>query len=172
MPAGFANLSCFCCTLQKISPCLAAPGRLACGVSSVIYSSSVLKLKQALVNMQHVQKETLTIFRRLNNYMVCVTKHWLQQCLSYLSLCISPIHSESSLWIFFPKASLEKEHYCMQAKDVLYITNDLIICMCWLLQTHIYHSHPTSTINLMPNHLLLPTQGLYHSCFPDDRNLI
>lgn len=47
----FANLSSFWCTLQKISSCLAAPGRLAGGVSSVIYSSSVLKLEQVFVNM-------------------------------------------------------------------------------------------------------------------------
>lgn len=75
MPAVFANLRSFCCSLQKISPCLAAPGRLAGGVSAVIYSFSVLKLKQVLVNMEHAQKETLTMFRRLSNYIICIAKH-------------------------------------------------------------------------------------------------
>lgn len=76
MPAGFANLSSFCCSLQKISPCLADPGRLTGGVSSVIYSSSALKVEQVLVNMYRTQKETLTIFRRQNHCMVCVAKRW------------------------------------------------------------------------------------------------
>lgn len=87
---------------------------------------------------------------------------------SMLSIRISSICNDSSLWIFFLKASLEKEHYSMQVKDVPYITNDLIIC--WL-QIHICHSVHRG-INLMPKHLLFPTYGLYHSCSSVTINIV